>query len=649
MILIFGGTTEGKAAVKVVDEAGQPYYYSTKGEWQEVSCLYGIRLSGGMNINAMTHFCLNKEIRLLIDAAHPFAVQLHQTIADASEQLGIPVIRYERIYPPRDKKILWCEDYEDAVIKLESKGIQRLLALTGVQTISKLRDYWKAHDCWFRVLQRESSVQLAVNEGFTSERIVFYHPEEDENKLLSELHPDAIITKESGESGGFIEKVKAAQQAGISVFVIKRPFLSDDFFVVDGEHGLRRTIEQLLPEFFPLRTGFTTGSCATAASVAALNTILTRKEQDSATILLPNGESLSLAVSCSRLVSGHSATSIVIKDAGDDPDVTNGIEVVATVSINNNALSDDEIKKNHTMDGSIGEIDHSSSQKETSPIILRGIQNGNPDDPQKVTVIVLYGGIGIGRITLPGLGLEIGGPAINLTPRKMIEENLRSLLAEIDYPPSTVTVTLSVPAGAEIVKRTFNPRLGIEGGISIIGTSGIVKPFSSEAFVNSIHKGIEVAKATGHDRLVINSGAKSEKYVRKLYPELPAQAFVHYGNYIGETLKIASELDIRKVTLGIMIGKAVKLAEGSLDTHSKNTTMNRDFLQQIATKAECELQNIDSIGNITLARELWTLLSAGEQVRFFSLLLKNCQKHAAPLLPNGELTILLLNEEGTVF
>ncbi len=649
MILIFGGTTEGKAAVKVVDEAGQPYYYSTKGEWQEGSCLNGIRLSGGMDINAMTHFCLDKEIRLLIDAAHPFAVQLHQTIADASEQLGIPVIRYERIYPPRDKKIIWCEDYEDAVRKLKSKGIQRLLALTGVQTISKLRDYWKAHDCWFRVLQRKSSVQLAVNEGFPSERIVFYHPEEDENKLLSDLHPDAIITKESGESGGFIEKVEAAQQIGISVFVIKRPLLPDGFFAVNGEHGLRRAIEQFLPGFFPLRTGFTTGSCATAASVAALNTILTRREQDSATILLPNGESLSLAVNCSRLVSDHSATSIVIKDAGDDPDVTNGIEIVATVSVNDNTLSDDEIKKNQTMGGSICEVDHSSLQRETSPIILRGIQNGNPKNPQKVTVIILYGGIGIGRITLPGLGLEIGGPAINLTPRKMIEENLRSLLAEIDYPPSTVTVTLSVPAGAEIAKRTFNPRLGIEGGISIIGTSGIVKPFSSEAFVNSIRKEIEVAKATGSDRLVINSGAKSERYVRRLYPDLPAQAFVHYGNFIGETLKIASELDVRKVTLGIMIGKAVKLAEGSLDTHSKNTTMNRDFLQQIAKKAECELQNIDSIGNITLARELWTLLSADEQVRFFSLLLENCQKHATPLLPNGEFTILLLNEEGTVF
>ena len=637
MILIFGGTTEGKAAVRVADEAGQPYYYSTKGEWQEVSCLNGIRLSGGMDINAMTRFCLEKGIRLLIDAAHPFAVQLHQTIADASEQLGIPVIRYERIYPSRDKEIIWCENYEDAVKKLKLKGIQRLLALTGVQTISKLRDYWRKHDCWFRVLQRESSVQMAVNEGFNSQRIVFYHPEEDEKKLLNELHPDAIITKESGESGGFIEKVKAAQQIGVSVFVIKRPLLPDGFFSVNGEHGLRRAIEQFLPGFFPLRTGFTTGSCATAASVAALKTVLTRKEQDSATILLPNGESLSLVVSCSRFVSDHSATSIVIKDAGDDPDVTNGIEIVATVSTRDETLSDDEIKNNHAI----------NSSSDTSPIILR--RDEKTGGAKKNPIIILCGGIGIGRITLPGLGLEINAPAINHSPRKMIEENLRALLAELEASLTTVTVTLSVPVGAEIAKRTFNPRLGIEGGISIIGTSGIVKPFSSEAFINSIRKEIEVAKATGSDRLVINSGAKSERSVRKIYPTLPAQAFVHYGNFIGETLKIASELNIKKVTLGIMIGKAVKLAEGFLDTHSKNTTMNRAFLQQIAKNSGCEPRKVDFIGNITLTRELWTLLSTDEQTRFFSLLLENCMKHAAPLLPHGDLTILLLNEEGTVF
>lgn len=136
-------------------------------------------------------------------------------------------------------------------------------------------------------------------------------------------------------------------------------------------------------------------------------------------------------------------------------------------------------------------------------------------------------------------------------------------------PTAPIHVTISVPGGEEVAARTFNPRLGVVGGISIIGTSGIVKPFSSEAFVNSIRKEMSVAQATGSPRIVINSGAKSEKYIRSLYPELPSQAFVHYGNFIGETIRIAAELGIRQLTLGVMIGKAVKLAEGHLDTHSK--------------------------------------------------------------------------------
>ncbi|WP_321332000.1 cobalt-precorrin-5B (C(1))-methyltransferase CbiD [uncultured Bacteroides sp.] len=609
MILILGGTTEGKAAVRVVDEAGQPYYYSTRGEWQEVSCLHGTRLSGEMDKEAMLRFCQENKIHLLIDAAHPFAVQLHQNIADAAEELSLPVIRYERIYPARDEDFVWCEDYEDALLKLETRGIQRLLALTGVQTIGKLRRYWTNHTCWFRILERESSVQLAKNESFPVDNLCFYHPDESERTLLEKLSPDAIITKESGESGGFAEKVNAAAEKGIPIFVVKRPLLPDGFYPVDGDHGLRKAIEQLLPGFFPLRTGFTTGSCATAAAVAALNHLFTEQEQQQSTIILPDGEHISLCVKESTLLSDSSAKAIVIKDAGDDPDVTNGIEIVAEVSI----------------------IWEKSCSTATIP------------------PIILCGGPGVGRVTLPGLGLEIGGPAINLTPRTMIRENLIGLLDKAPYPLASITVTISVPTGVEIAKRTFNPRLGIENGISIIGTSGIVKPFSLEAFVNSIRKEIEVAKATGSERLVINSGAKSERFVCKLYPELPAQAFVHYGNFIGETIQIAAELSISKVTMGIMIGKAVKLAEGALDTHSKNVTMNKVFLQSVAREAGCTAQSIDSIDKITLARELWTLLSTEEQPAFFSLLIQHCRKHAAPLLPDGELTIVLLTEGGEVF
>ena len=209
-------------------------------------------------------------------------------------------------------------------------------------------------------------------------------------------------------------------------------------------------------------------------------------------------------------------------------------------------------------------------------------------------------------------------------------------------------VTISVPGGKELAQRTFNPKLGIVDGISIIGTSGIVRPFSSEAFVEAIRREVEVCVAVGSSRLIINSGAKSERFVKKEYPGLPAQAFVHYGNFIGETLKIAAKLKVPLVTLGIMIGKAVKLAEGNLDTHSKKVVMNKEFLRQVAMEAGCSPDVESMIERLTLARELWTLLPEEDGGKFFPCLLEHCFAHCVPLLPEGKLTILLIDEEGNI-
>ena len=209
----------------------------------------------------------------------------------------------------------------------------------------------------------------------------------------------------------------------------------------------------------------------------------------------------------------------------------------------------------------------------------------------------------------------------------------------------SLKLTISVPDGAEIARRTFNPRLGIEGGISIIGVSGIVKPFSEEAFVDSICKCMTVAKASGSDRVVINSGGKSERYVKALYPGLPQQAFVEYGNYIGETLKIAHELDFKKVTLGVMLGKAVKLAAGHLDTHSRKAAMDKDFIQQMLKESDYDID----ISDITLARELWDRLPEDKREAFASTVIRHCAEHCNPLLPNGELTILLIDDNGKIY
>lgn len=605
MILILGGTTEGRHAAAVCDEASKLYYYSTKGESQEITCAHGVRLTGAMDEDIMFAFCREKDIRLIVDAAHPFAENLHRTTALVSEKLNIPVARYERNYPEHSNNLIWCDTYDEAVVYLENHKINNLLALTGVNTLPKLKKYWQSYTSWFRILDRDESRELVAKSEFPFERIIYYQQGEDETPLFEKLKPEAIITKESGESGGFMQKVEAAEKLGIPVIVVKRPKLSEAFISVYGENGLRKFIENAVPGFFELRTGYTTGTYATAATKAALTALLTKTSWDQISITLPSGEWVYIPIT-STLWTDNEVACTVIKDAGDDPDATNKQEIVSTVRLNTE---------------------------------LRGVR--------------FLQGKGVGVVTLPGLGIGIGEPAINATPRKMIKREVFKVLRHNQYllPDQSirigVDVTISVPNGEEIAKRTFNPKLGIIGGISIIGTSGIVKPFSADAFLRSIRREMDVAKALGCERIVINSGAKSEKFVKSIYPELPSQAFIHYGNFIGETIKIASELCFGKLTMGIMLGKAVKLAEGSLDTHSKKVVMNKEFLTSVAKEAACSEETIDAIQGITLARQLWDIIKEGEK-EFFSIILHKCHRVCAPLIPEGELTVFLIDEEGRI-
>lgn len=605
MILIFGGTTEGRKAAAVCDEAAQPFYYSTKGETQQIETANGIRITGALDKESMLRFCMENGIRLIIDAAHPFAEVLHQNVDEAARQLQIPVLRYERTYPAQSRSYQWFDSYEEVIDYLRSNQICDLLALSGVNTIAKLKPYWKDYPCWFRILNRPESIEIAKREGFPLDRLLFYHPNENEVPLFKELKPQAILTKESGDSGGFKEKVKAAERSDIPVLVIRRPKLSPFFISVNGDLSLRKQIEQLLPDFFKLKTGFTTGSCATAASKAALTTLLTGEKLTEIRITLPSGESVKLPIH-TTIFEGNNVSCSVIKDAGDDPDVTNGQEIVSTVRLN----------------------------------------------PAHKGVRFLQGK-GVGTVTLPGLGLEIGEPAINATPRSMIRKELFKVMRHYrDKLPEEkssvgIDVTLSVPQGEEIARRTFNPKLGIVGGISIIGTSGIVKPFSSAAFIASIKREFQVAKALGCNHIVVNSGAKSERFIRREYPDLKPQAFIHYGNFIGETIQIAAELGINRLTLGIMIGKAVKLAEGFLDTHSKKVVMNKEFLIQMALETGCPPQLTNEIRSITLARQLWQLIP-DTQSPFFALLLQKCYATCKPLFPQGELEIMLISDDGLI-
>ena len=584
MILVFGGTTEGRKAVEVLEEAGNTYYYSTKTGEQDITLHHGKRIDGALDEDAMLIFCREYGIRLIVDAAHPFASQLHETIGQVSESLNIPTIRYERIYPPRDPCITWIDDYKELSSVLTPHS--SLLATTGVQSISKLKPL-EAQDIKviYRILNRESSIQLAHQQGAADEQLCFYP---------QTVEAEAVLMKESGLSGGFSEKITEARERGMRIIALKRPELSFKH-VVDGPYGLRRMVEKLLPEFYPLHSGLTTGTCATAAAVAATIQLVKDEMPTEVPVLLPDGETIQVAVGYGD---GYA---YCIKEAGDDPDVTNGLEIRAR------------------------------AYPQPLP------KGGEP--------IAIEGGEGVGIFTLPGFDYPPGSPAINKTPREMITNNLQAILSPLTTHHSPLTVTISVPQGAEIARRTFNPRLGIEGGISIIGVSGIVKPFSEEAFIDSIHKCMTVAKASGSERVVINSGGKSERFVKALYSTLPQQAFVEYGNYIGETLKMANELGFKHVTLGVMLGKAVKLAAGHLDTHSRKTTMDKAFIKQMLEEAGCDID----ISYITLARELWAMIPKDRLQDFATIIIHHCAEHCNPLLPNGILTILLIDDEGHIY
>ena len=582
MILVFGGTTEGRKAVEMLEEAGNAYFYSTKTGEQDITLHNGQRIDGALDGEAMLVFCEEHDIRLIVDAAHPFASQLHQTIAQVSASLDISAIRYERIYPPRDSDITWIDDYGQI-----PRDIHSLLATTGVQSIARLKGLEaEGIKMYYRILNRESSIALALKQGAKTEQLCYYQDSSD-----IPVEADAILLKESGMSGGFPEKVTAARARGMRMIALKRPETPKIFKTVNGPYGLRRAVEKLLPEFYPLHSGLTTGTCATAAAVAGTLRLVRGQTPDEVPVILPNGETIQVAVRYDEYFA------YCVKDAGDDPDVTNGLEIGA--------------------------------------IVEDAFMLGKRD------LITIEGGVGVGVFTLPGFDYPPGEPAINKAPREMIVKNIEPYTN--DHTP--LDITIFVPKGKEIARKTFNPRLGIEGGISIIGVSGIVKPFSEEAFIESIHKCMTVAKASGTDRVVINSGAKSERFVKDRYPDLPQQAFVEYGNYIGETLKMADELAIRNVTLGVMLGKAVKLAAGHLDTHSRKATMDKQFIARMLEESDCPLD----LSQITLARELWDMIPAEKRQSFVNVVISHCATYCRPLLPDASLTILLIDDEGNIY
>nr|WP_246308548.1 cobalt-precorrin-5B (C(1))-methyltransferase [Kineosphaera limosa] len=291
-----------------------------------------------------------------------------------------------------------------------------------------------------------------------------------------------------------------------------------------------------------MRPGWTTGACATAAATSAYAALLTGEFTDPVTITLPKGQTPAFALTTEQLgpASGSGdpewAAAAVTKDAGDDPDVTHGALI--------------EVRVRAATPGA---------------------------------GVTFEAGDGVGTVTLPGLPLAVGDPAINPVPRRLITEHLQAVAADHGR-AADVVVRIGVRDGEQIARATWNPRLGILGGLSILGTTGVVVPYSCAAWIDSIHRGIDVARALGHGHVAGCTGSTSERVVTQLY-DLPETSLLDMGDFVGAVLKHLRRHPVARLTICGGFAKLSKLAAGHLDLHSGRSQVDLALLARLAREA----------------------------------------------------------------
>ncbi|RQX08182.1 cobalt-precorrin-5B (C(1))-methyltransferase [Micromonospora globispora] len=306
-----------------------------------------------------------------------------------------------------------------------------------------------------------------------------------------------------------------------------------------------------------LRTGWTTGACATAAAKAAVTALVTGVSQRQVEIGLPAGRRVTFEVARCEVTPAERAEAVVVKDAGDDPDVTNGAELTATVT-------------------------------------------WRPEPGLR-----LDGGPGVGTVTRPGLGLEVGGPAINDTPRRMIGQAVAEV---VDLTEVGVRVVISVPRGEIMARKTTNRRLGILGGISILGTTGIVRPFSTASWRASVVQAVHVMAAQGERTMVLCTGGRTERAARALLPALPEVCFVEVGDFTGAAVTAAVGDGMTGVVFVGMAGKLAKLAAGVLMTHYTRSRVDLSLLGDVTAAAGGDADLVAAVAAANTGRhayELW--------------------------------------------
>ncbi|NIH78963.1 cobalt-precorrin-5B (C(1))-methyltransferase [Amycolatopsis viridis] len=343
-----------------------------------------------------------------------------------------------------------------------------------------------------------------------------------------------------------------------------------------------------------MRYGWTTGACATAATTAAYTALLTGEFPDPVEVWLPQGRRPAFALATERL-DAESATAGVIKDAGDDPDVTHGALILSTV------------------------------------------RRGQPGSG-----VTFRAGAGVGTVTLPGLPLAVGEPAINPVPRRLMTEAVRRVAAA-HRDPGDVVVEISVPEGEELARRTWNPRLGIVGGLSILGTTGVVVPYSCSAWIDSIRRGVDVARALGHQHLAGATGSTSERVVAQRY-SLPETALLDMGDFAGAVLKYVKRHPVPRLTIAGGFAKMSKLAAGHLDLHSKRSQVDLELLAGLAP--EPLAARIRAANTALHALQL----SQAEGFPIGDLVAARAREFAASVLAPApvEVDVLVIDRAGTV-
>jgi cobalt-precorrin-5B (C1)-methyltransferase len=375
-------------------------------------------------------------------------------------------------------------------------------------------------------------------------------------------------------------------------------------FVEDKDIELAEQEQELPPEIEEkkrrgaLRTGYTTGTTATAATKGALYALIDRPVEQ-VTVSLPKDKTATLKIAWTK-VDNDNVTCAAIKDGGDDPDATHGAEICSTVSFSNNP----------------GQIN-------------------------------IDGGKGVGRVTKPGLGLEIGKAAINPTPMKMLEQAVREVAGE-QLKKQGVDVIISVPKGEEIAKKTDNPRLGILGGISILGTTGIVLPYSTASFAASIRQSLDVAIAMGADTAVLTTGGRSEDFAKALF-KLPDHCFVQMGDFAGYSIKQCANKKLRKAIIAGFIGKLTKMAIGVKQTHVAGSHVDMEFMARLAAECKASPAVVEEIKRANTARHVSEIIMKNNIAGYFDLVCKKVHEqmseHAKGQL---EIEVIMFEFDGKV-